>query len=358
MLTKETVERSLASLPKESPTVTETPAVANPELNKDIPVIKVDVPPVVTSEAKTTVETKAPETNSELQALLKELNISSVDELKKKVATPEKEVKKSREQKLSEALDYGIKNEKLKLEDYNEAIRLQSIPPKELVFKKFAEGLKEKNPKITDEQIQAKFNRKYGEEVETKETNDLGEPVFQTIFDEDELKAEAESIIKKAWSPIDSIEKEYSAHTENQTFLSTLKKDADNFTSQIPSVIKLSIGEDSIDYTIDEKTKEKIAEDFGRAYVTTQMYLKDKGKPNENFDFTAALEEAVWRSAKNNIIGVYVSNKVEEAKRKELQPFTNTTTKPIETTSQDGKKAAPESLIEIGQRFAASKRGF
>lgn len=353
MLTKEIIESSLAGLPKQEK-VTEQPAIT-PNPNEGAKIVNVDVPAEgVTPKVEASADT--PQSNSDLQALLKELNIESVEELKQKVAP--KEPKKSKDAELSEAIDFGIKNGKLKLEDYNEAIRLQSIPPKELVFKKFSENLKEKNPKITDEQIQAKFNRKYGEEIESDKFDEDGNVIKNIVFDEDELKHEAESIIDKAWSPIDSVKKEYSNHTETQSFLSATQKEAQNFSSSIPSTIKLSIGEDSIDYVIDEKTKERIADGFTQAYIATKVYLKEKGRGDEKFDFAKTLEDVVWSVAKNNIIGIYANSKVEAAKQQVLQPFANAVTKPIETLNPDGKKAPTESVEDIARRFVQSKRGF
>lgn len=353
MLTKEIIESSIAGLPKES-TVTATPAVT-PNPHEGAKVVNVDVPPVK-DEAKPVTTDAAPQSNSELQALLKELNISSVDELKKKVAPPPE--KKSKDQELSEAIDFGIRNQKLKMDDYNEAVKLSAIPPKELVFKKFSESLKEKNAKISDEQIQKRFDAIYGEEVETTETDDDGNFIKNILYDEDGLKSEAEKIIKQAWSPIDSVKKEYSSYTENQNFIATVQKDANHYTSQIPSVIKLSIGEDSIDYAIDEKTKEKIADGFSKAYIATQIYLKKEGISNENFDFAKTLEDVVWSVAKNNIIGIYANSKVEAAKQDTLKPFTNAITQPVETLRPDAKLAPTETLDDIGRRFAQSKRGF
>lgn len=358
MLTKEIIEQSIAGIPKQT-TVTETPA-ATPDLYEGVKNVHVDVPPVKETKTETTATADTPQSNSDLQALLKELNIGSVDELKKKFTTPTevKEPKKSKEQELSEALDFGVRNQKLKLEDYNKAVQLQGIPPKELVFKKFSETLKEKNPKITDEQIQAKFDRKYGEEVESNEFDEVGNPKKMIAYDEDELQFEAENIIKQSWQPIESIKKEYATHTETQNFVSKVQKEASDYASQIPSTIKLSIGEDSIDYAIDEKTKEKIADEFSKAYISTQIYLKDKGKTNENFNFAATLENVVWGVARNNIIGIYASNKAEQTKHETLKPFANAVTQPLETLRPDAVKKPIETIEQIADRFAKKLKGF
>ncbi len=320
-------------------------AEAQAQVTEEAPKVTTEQKPIVTEAKETPPE-------DQIQKLLRELDIKSIDELKEKVKpTPAK----SKDQELSEALDYGIRNQKLKMEDYNEAVKLAAIPPKELVYKKFAETLKDKNSKITDEQIQKKFNNIYGEEVETSEFDADGNPITQIKFDEEMLQSEAEKIIKSAWQPIKDVQKDYTDYTTKEQQSAAIRKEAEAIKPQIPNAVKWNFGESEFEYTIDDSFKEKIQNKVIENFIATRQYMIDKGiKSDEQFDIAEATRYAVQNECFNNILLAHAATFANQRVEKELHPFKNPVTdKTLEMANQTGKqKVFTEDPIAAADRIA------
>jgi len=66
----------------------------------------------------------------------------------------------------------------------------------------------------------------------------------------------------------------------------------------------------------------------------------------------------VWGVARNNIIGIYASNKAEQTKHETLKPFANAVTQPLETLRPDAVKKPIETIEQIADRFAKKLKGF
>lgn len=353
MITKEIIAQSLAES-KESPVTEKTFPEVLAEKNKapvTTPVEKKDA--TIHAETKTQVAPEAVKESSSddrIKELLKELNFNSIEELKEKVKpTPAK----SKDQELSEALDFGIRNEKLKMEDYNEAVKLAAIPPKELVFNKFSQSLKDKNAKITDEQIQKRFNAIYGEEVETKELDDDGNYIKQIVFDEDAIKSEAESIVKQAWQPIKNIQKDYAEHTTKEQQNAAIKKEAEALKTQIPANIKWNLGESEFEYTIDDTFRQKIEEKVIERFIATKQYMAEKGiKSDEQFDIAEATRFAVQNECFNNILLAHAATFANQRLEKELSPFKGQVTDKTLEMANQSKKTITEDPIAAADRIA------
>jgi hypothetical protein len=354
LITKEIIAQSLAES-KESPVTEKTfpevlaekqkaPVTTTVETKEAA--INAEVKPQATPEA-----VKDSSADDRIKELLKELNFNSLDELKEKVKpTPTK----SKDQELSEALDFGIRNQKLKMDDYNEAVKLAAIPPKELVFKKFSENLKEKNAKISDEQIQKRFNAIYGEEVETKETDEDGNFIIQTVFDEDAIKSEAESIIKQAWQPIKNIQKDYSEYTTKEQQNAAIQKEAEALKAQIPANIKWNLGESEFEYTIDDTFRQKIQDKVIERFIATKQYMAEKGiKSDEQFDIAEATRFAVQNECFNNILLAHAATFANQRLENELNSkYKNPVTDKTLEMANQSKKVITEDPIAAADRIA------
>ncbi len=359
MLTEDIVKSSLSGLPKVSSTPV-TPATEN-VANSTTTVTEPKTEPVK-EEVKSEpiievpkVDLKPAIDDDSALAYLKSkfgIDAASLEDLVKKdeAVNPDLE--------LSQAIDYGIKNGKLKLDDYNEAIKLQAIPPKELVFKTEFAKAKEKNNSLTEANFSKRFDRKYGEEVETKDLDENGEPIKKIVYDEGELNAEANKIIKNVWTPVENAKSEFNKYRDDEKFTTSIKREAEKIKTQIPAELEFQLGEkDIFKYVIDDDIKKEISDKVHDTYINYRNFLKVTGqKYDEKFDVAQATRDVVKDMRFVNMLKIYGSQQRELAKAEVLKPFegkTASSTEPLEMIGENGKLKTPtETIDQIAQRFA------
>ena len=341
-------EKANQQPPQNPPVNTDTPP------SNSAPPASADTPPVNTELKKD--EAAGINDESAIQYLKsKGIDTSSLEDLKTKLAPAKTE--KTEEQSLTEALEYGVKNGKIKLEEYNKAVQYKSSPAKELVFQNFSEKLKERNPKITDEEIQSRFNKKYAASESIEEIKDeLGEVTDRKIvyaLDDKEIEADAEEIRKQAWSPIETVKKSHSAYQEEQNFVGTVLKEIEGIKTQIPKTVKIPIGDnETFDYEIDASFEKQITETLLNNYANARVYAHKNGiKWDESFNLNDAVQNVVWSIAGKNIMQIYGKNRYDEGLLKGVEDFKNPTKKPLETLNKEGNKSLPpETEAEIAAR--------
>lgn len=289
-------------------------------------------------------EVKAPEVKpdtkkeeSELNLLLKKYGISSQDELEKRLNKKEEEptIQKTADQLEAEAIDYAVKNGKLKLDDYTGAKEKAKKSDEELHFTDFAEKLKSKNRNITPEAIQEKYNRKYGEEI-------VEENGIKVIYDDDTIKDEAKSIREKLLNPIMNVKNEYETFDKSNQLQKSIDKDYNRIKNQIPSTIEIPLdeeGKEKFDYHIDEKLQPELEKEFEQNYKAYRNHLvRNNITTDENFNVKSFYTDFVKGKMLRNIMKTYASEHGNQRVQEELKPFENKLTTPLETDSTPIKK--------------------
>ena len=326
---EETQKAKQSSNPSE--TKTETPSVES----------KAQEEPVVIEEKKETVtpvaETSTQEDN--LQKLLKELNINSVDELKAKVnPTPQK----SKEEEDAELIAYVTQNKLGSPNDFFEYEKVKSADRKELVYNEFAESLKKKDPNITDEKIQAKFDRKYGEKVIDEETGDE-----KIVYDQSDIEEAAEKIIGNKGQKIESFRKNYESYQNDSKFYTAIKKEAENLGKSIPKSIEITVGQDKFNYEIDETFRPQIEAALKQSYAAYKVFARQNGIADERFDISEAINTAVWNMNRQNILQTYANKVATDKVQEALKPFANPQSQTLETKEVSNAKVIPSDEEQI-----------
>lgn len=165
-----------------------------------IPAAKVEELPVVAPQDKEL-------SDADLLALLNKRNIkvASLEELKPKAT--EEEIKAAAEKRKNDVVAFGLQNNKFKKEDYDNLIKAESDKEK-FLLNQFADELRKQNPNISDEEIQKEWS------VYT--LSDFEDGDFKKNQRKKELNELAELKLKNQFSSIYNVEKEYSAHEQNQ----------------------------------------------------------------------------------------------------------------------------------------------
>ncbi len=335
---------------KEKPAESTTTTVA--EKTATSPEVKVEAMPETKAEVKVESASTA---EGELQSILKKYNIASIDELEKKLAPAESKRKKSEDEIESEIVKYGIEKGKIKMDDFVEAKKVKDVSDKDLAFAEFAEKLKSKNKNITNDEINAKFDKKFGELVETKEEDADGNLITKVVYDDDEISERAKEIRNKKWQPIESIKKEYTDAESQKEIQEAAIQDFNKLKKEIPSAVQFKIGEDVFDYQIDEKLKSEVEKQVVGIYAYYKDTLRSKGIKDENFDVAQATQNVVKDVMFQNVLQIYSKQKVDAAVAEALKPYLNQMEKPLETGAAKDKVFDQQKELDS---FSRQRRGY
>ncbi len=304
--------------PKVETPVVETPVTPVVEAKVETPVVPVVETPK--EEVKPKEETPTPE--SDLQKFLKENNISSPDELKKRLATPEKQ--KSEDEILIEAVNYGLAKNSIKLSDYESAIKLKDAPDSEVAYQDFAAKQLARNSELTPEQIKTRFDKKFGE-VNIDDVS--GEP--KVTYDQAEIKEYASDVRKQKFAPIENLKKEFGEYQKSSQNNAAVESEIKDFKNKIPKSFQIDSDGEKYDINFDDKTAEQLKVEFESLY----RYMANKGEDRSVFNLDKFIENSIWGDEKrrNDALAIikkgYADAKVSEA----LLPFKNQQVKPLDS---------------------------
>lgn len=330
-----------------------------------------------TEEKKEGAEEKKPEQSSisqaELIAQLKAsgIDVSSLDELKTKITPKQEARKKSDEEVFTEALQFGVQNGKIKLDDYDKAVKYKSIGDKEIVKEKFVEKLREKNPRMSDEEAEAKFNKRFSAEEKIEEIkgnvldpDEVTDRKITYILDEDELKDEADKIRKGYWNPIEKVKEEYSSFTKQQEDQKGFFESVENVKKEIPSKVSWNLGDEKnpnmVEFIIPDELKPLIEKTVIGMYANYKDSVANGFiKEDKPYDVNQAAGIAAQSIAFNNILRIYGDQRENEGMLKGAEPFKNSTKEPLEmNTKEKNGKQPTESVDEIAARYERHVRGY
>lgn len=305
-------EKLKATLPKVETTNGAATAVAPaPEPKVEAPVkveAKVESP-------STEIKTEAAE--SDLAKFLKENNFSSIDELKQKI-TPQRQ--KTEDEEEAELIDWAVKNENLKVDDFLSAKELQKKKDADIVFENFANKLQAKNKNITAEEIQAKFNKKYGEETTDEDLN------IKYVFDDEDIAEQAKLIREQRLQPINNVKSKFKNYTSEQNFVKQVQNEFSEIAKAIPDKISIKIDDkNSLDYEIESKYKETLIPKLNEAYTLFRRNTKEK---IDTTAFLSYVADIVKSDNFGNIANIYRQKGIDaaqlEAVKKLENPITDT----------------------------------
>ena len=198
---------------------------------------------------------------------------------KPKVATQEEVAKEQEENKLKQ-IDYYVKNKNGKVDDLAEIEKIKAKNDKDLVFEAFSANLKAKKADITDEEVAAKFNKKFA--IKTDEEDDS----FDAVDMEDGqllLKAEADKIrssneLVKKWNETTG---EYESFVKKDKEVKAWTKEIEKFvSSDMPKTISVKINEtESVNYDLNEDMVKEVAAQLSAPKFLSSLVDKD-GKTN------------------------------------------------------------------------------
>lgn len=297
------------SLPKET---TAPEAQKEPEVPKT-PDAKIDDKPVVEKPKEVTAE-------SDLQRFLKENGIASLDELKEKI-TPTR--KKSPDEEEAEFIEWGVKNADLKMDDIISAKELQKKKDADVVFDELAKLPKNKNK--TPEQIQAAFDKKFGETLE-REVD--GEFKTQILYDEDEIKEAADRIRNQKYQPIAVAQNKYKTASQMQQAEMQLSKEFEKLSKSIPDKIDIRIDDkNSLPYEITEEYKKILLPKFESHYKQFRKIFPDK-----EFVLNDFLEFTVKADNFGNIANIHRQNGIDAERLEAAKKLENPIVEPKSPT--------------------------
>lgn len=322
------------------------------EDKKEIPVeTKVETPVATETKDETPVaengteKKEIPVAEANKEEFQKELSDDELLQLiqKRGIKLPEERTK-TEDEELFEAIDYGIKNGKFKKEDYDEAVKIKDIAAKDLVFSNFASSLKAKNKNISDEDIQKKFDRKFGDEILDETDNP------KIVYDEDEIADVAQKIRDQKFAPINNVKNEFSEVTKRNKFNQQVEQE---FKKNIESKItdKVVVKHGNADYTI-ELDKDYLNVVKQKVYNGFMQFKQHPDQFGNQFE-TEKLVEFIVKSDKFDDIATVISKQRSDADVLEaLKPFKN----PVETdkqrdTTPQGGKPITEAANQLGEQL-------
>lgn len=271
--------------------------------------------PEVKAEAKPAPEEKkevAPTAESDLQAFLKRNNISSEQELVEKI-TP-KRVKTPDEEE-TELMDYAVKNENLKVDDFIAAKNIEKIKDADVAFEDYSQKRQARNKNVTPQEIQEGFNKKFGDVVIDGDGNE------KVVLDTDELADYASRIREEKTAPIKAARGKYQSHVAEQTFQNQVGKEFNEIQKSLTDKVSIRIDDKNVvDYELEPKYKQQLTEELSQHY----QFLRKNLPSNEQFDFgkykqwfvEEYVPSVVLKHNFGNIANIHAAKKVTE---KELE---------------------------------------
>ncbi len=226
------------------PNSTETPPVTT------VTTTATEQPPVTTTALPAPTEP----TDAELLAWLgkRGVNIQSFDDLKK-TETPE-EIAAKAEKRKNDALAWGYANGKIKKEQHEALVKLNTNKFA-VLYDDYAAIAKEQDPTVTDEDIQQNFqeytatNKKFLEEL-------------------------ADNRIQKQFSPIFNLEKEYSIYEEGENGKAATRRQIEAATPVYKADVKSALSTiKKIDFVIEDK--ENAANNYPVSFEFSDADLKE-----------------------------------------------------------------------------------
>lgn len=314
------------SIVKENPPKQEESIPATPVAETPATEGKVETPSTETPSTPA-AETPKPQEQKEL----------SDDELlsllqKRGIKLPE-EKKKTEDEEEAEFIAYGTAAGKLKVDDYVDAKKLKDVKDSDLVYQEFAAKLKGKDKHITEDKIQAKFDKKFGDEIMDETDNP------KIVYDDDLISEEATKIREQRFAPINTLKNEFGQHSKAQQFekqvQTEFKRDIEKNVSD-----KVVVKHGNVDYTIE---LDKPFQDFAkqRLFEGFKDFKSDPSKYGNNFDAGKYVEFIVKTNKFDDIVEIASKQRSDVAVLEALKPFKNPveSEKTRDTTPAGGKTA-------------------
>lgn len=249
---------------------------------------------------------------------------------KRGIKLPE-EKKKTEDEEEADFIAYGTKTGKLKVDDYVDAKKLKDIKDNELVFQEFASKLKAKDKHITQDKIQEKFNKKFGDEV----LDETDSP--KIVYDEDLISDEAKKIRDNKFSPINALKTEYGEVSKQERIHQQTEQE---FSRDIAPQIadKVVVRHGNADYTI-ELDKPYLDHVKNQVKAGFQLFRQNPDQVGKQFDARKYQEFIVKTDKFDDIAEIIAKQRSDADVLEALKPFKNPveTDKQRDTTPQGGK---------------------
>lgn len=327
IITSSATEKLRKELASNQPTNTatqEAPA-AEVKVEPKVEVPKTEAPKAEVKEVKKEeVVTPQAEQSDTLKAFLAQHNISSLSELEEKI-TPKRV--KTQDEEESELIDWSVKNDNMKVDDFLSAKEIQKKKDADVVFDEFAAKLQAKNKNITPEEIQAKFNKKFGDEVDVIEEGVV--TATKLVLDNEDIAEEAKRIRESRLQPINSAKSKFQNYTKDQDFRNQVIKEFNTIAKGIPDKVPIRIDDkNTFEYELEPSYKEKLLPKLAEQYAFFR-----KNSPNEKFDaeqFMNHVSSVVMQDNFGNIANIYAGKKVSEKDLEYSKKLENPIVKPID----------------------------
>lgn len=294
----------------------------------------------IKAEDKKEISTK--EAESDLQKFLKENNLSSLDELKQRIAPQEKA--KTADEEETEFLAWSAKEGKIKMDDYVDAKKLKDIPDSDLVKQDFINTLRAKNKNISNEEAEKKFDRKFGDEVLDETENP------KVVYDEDSITARAKEIREQKFAPINNAKNEFSEVSKRNKFNNQVeqeyKRDIEPKLSE-----KVVMKHGNAEYVID-LDKEKFGIVKQQVKLAFQNYKQNPAQFGNHFDAEDVVKFWVKATQFDDVAEIIAKQREDARALEELKRFKN----PVETaktrdTTTSGAKTEKQGATEMGEKL-------
>ncbi len=205
-------------------------------------------------------------------------------------------------QRRQEALSWAIDTGKVKREEYDAAIVVQSKSDRELALSAFTAGLQAEDPSTTPEEAAELFKDVYHEGQ--KEDS----PLYKA--GQREMKKLADSVRREKIGILDEIEPDYNTFTETQAQFKAFKKQVKTLADGVPKTIDFAIPykaadgkEETLNYSapVDAAVLNKIVNDITAENAFVMRNISSNGKINEK-----ALAEELTYHVKARMFDVVV----------------------------------------------------
>lgn len=290
------------------------------------------------------------------QELLKEMGVSSVDEIKKlrEPEKPETEEEKAKRLEKQEASfhQYAVTNDKMSLAEINTFKQLSALPPADLVSNDFANEYREAHKDRKDADGKA-------DPVTNEEIQEAFETVFNTKSEDPVLKKVGErAIAARAKEILSGAEQKYNEAKQEFEGLMDRKAKMPEFKSFVQGALREAIPE-KLTYTVDGR---EFHVELDKAdFAEIENKFKDDNIFGQFYNATdrQGLKESIKGEAQRQVAEKYIQKVAEVSNRAGYSkglidgkvgaraPFTEDVTKPVD--AKPTGKLTPEEKANIRQ---------
>lgn len=315
-------EKIRATLPKTEETQTSNGGTATatqqPKVDENTDAPKVETPASELLKVEGTQE-------SDLQAFLKKNNISSITELEERIV-PKRQ--KSEDEQKAELIDWAVKNENMKVDDFLSAEEIQKKKDADVVFDNFAAKLQSKNKNISQQEIQSKWDKKYGEVIETAEIDAEGNAKTKVVYDDDEISEQAKQIREQRLQPINNAKSKFINVQKEQEISQRINREFTELSKTIPDKVKIKIDDkNTLEYDLEPKYRETLIPKLQEQYTFFR-----KNAPNEQLDvdnFMNHVSNVVMQDNFGNIANIYRQKGVDSERLENAKKLENPIVTPL-----------------------------